>query len=104
MVGEVTAKVVGEVAKETAKETAKEVGKQAGKQAVDITKRIDVSAKAADSKASGVDITKRITPEKSANTERIGKELSQVPFIFPLPTPNPYPCTLRFHPPLTKCL
>ena len=77
MVGEVTAKVVGEVAKETAKETAKEVGKQAGKQAVDITKRIDVSAKAADSKASGVDITKRITPEKSANTERIGKELSQ---------------------------
>ena len=35
---------------------------------------------------------------------KIGKELSQVPFIFPLPTPNPYPCTLRFHPPLTKCL
>ena len=64
MVGEVTAKVVGDVAKETAKETAKEVGKYAGKQTVDITKRLDVSAKAIESKAAGVDITKRIKPEK----------------------------------------
>lgn len=77
MVGfEVAAKAVGEVAKEVAKETAKEtakeaaketakeVGKEAGKQSVDITKRVDISAKVNDSKATGVDITKRIQPER----------------------------------------
>ena len=62
MIGDVTVKAV-EVSAKVA-ETAKEVGKEIAKEAVDITKRIDVTTKPTELKISGVDITKRISPEK----------------------------------------
>ena len=69
---EVTAKVAEEAAKETAKEVTKEVAKEAAKEtgkaiaekSVDITKRIDATKKPLDIKGNGVDITKRIVPER----------------------------------------
>ena len=73
MIGEVTAKVVevsAKVAAEATKETAKETGKAIAEKGVDISKRLDVSKKAVDSKMPGVDITKRITPDT------MGKELT----------------------------
>ncbi len=90
MIGEVTATVVSEVAKETAKETVKEVGKHAAKQAVDITKRVDVTAKAVENKSLGVDITKRIEPEKIKDVKQIAKD-----YISDLKAKSDFPDTIK---------
>lgn len=76
MIGEVVAKTAEVVAK-AATETAKKTGEVIGKEAVNISKRIDVTGKVTDIGNKGIDITKRISPEKSVVGENIGKELSQ---------------------------
>ena len=90
MIGEVTATVVSEVAKETAKETVKEVGKHAAKQAVDITKRVEVTAKAVETKSLGVDITKRIEPEKIKDVKQTAKD-----YISDLKSKSDFPDTIK---------
>ncbi len=90
MIGEVTAaakavettvKAVEVVAaKEAAKETTREIGKTAVTKSVDISKRLDVSKKAMETKDGGVDITKRIKVGEGLNAVKDinSKSLSEV--------------------------
>ena len=75
MIGEVAAKAI-EVTAEFAKETAKEVGKKAKDISVDITKRIDTSAKSANLRPDKIDITKRIPVVGNVGKELSGKEIT----------------------------
>ena len=89
MIGEVTATVKAievtakaaetAIANAAAKETAKEIGKAAVEKSVDITKRIDVTAKAGASQKEGVDIAKRIKPDIAPHVakEMENKDLSK---------------------------
>ena len=83
MIGEITAKVIevtAKVAEEAVKETAKETAKAVAEKGVDVTKRLDVTKKAIDSKSSGIDVTKRIKPENITSTvnEIKSKDLSEI--------------------------
>ena len=75
MIGEVAAKAI-EVTAEFAKETAKEIGKKAKDISVDITKRIDTSAKNVNAKPEKIDISKRIPVVENTKNEIPGKEIS----------------------------
>ena len=69
------AEKVAEVAVETSKEMAKEAGKAAAKNSVDVSKRVEIGKTSLSGSKSGVDITKRIVPEKGADTQPNVKEL-----------------------------